>query len=482
MPLKLPKYKYIFAGVDFLIIFATFIFTEYFIGFIHSVEPTLSIFEPVKLSILFTYSLVFIFIFQSNNLYKINVFLTRALHLTEIIRSLFYGGILIIVTAFLFKIPYFLDSRLFIILFLCFALIFLFLTRLVLLRIIYSKLSRDKILNRKVIIIGAGRAGKLLAAKLLVENEYGMRLLGFVDDNKEQGSEILEGKSILGKVKELPSILKKYSIDELIVAIDNVTYDRLLEILDLARNTGVLVKLSSELFEVIPQKINTEKYSGIPVINVSPQIISQISIILKRIFDLTGATIGLLLFSPFFIIVAVLIKLSSEGPVFYTQERIGKDGKPFKFIKFRSMKKSADDDEERKKMMIKFMKEGKIPDEKNGTKIINESRVTWIGKIIRRTSIDELPQLINVLKGEMSLVGPRPCLPYEYENYDDWQKRRVSVLPGCTGVWQVFGRSEVSFKDSIVLDLYYINNMSPWLDLQLIIKTVPVMLFSKGGA
>ena len=143
------------------------------------------------------------------------------------------------------------------------------------------------------------------------------------------------------------------------------------------------------------------------------------------------------------------------------------------------MKVSRGEDEVRKKKMIEFMKKGQ--DQSGSMKIINDSRVTWIGKIIRKTSLDELPQLINVLKGDMSLVGPRPCLPYEYENYDDWQKRRVSVIPGCTGVWQVLGRSQVSFKDSVVLDLYYINNMSPWLDLQLILQTIPTMIFLRGG-
>jgi len=138
------------------------------------------------------------------------------------------------------------------------------------------------------------------------------------------------------------------------------------------------------------------------------------------------------------------------------------------------------EDEERKKKMLKFMKEDQT--EGNGdTKVINEQRVTRIGKFLRKYSLDELPQLINVLKGEMSLVGPRPCLPYEFEHYEEWQKERVKVLPGCTGVWQVYGRSKVNFKDSVVMDLYYIHNMSPWLDLQLIIKTIPVLLFGKGG-
>lgn len=160
--------------------------------------------------------------------------------------------------------------------------------------------------------------------------------------------------------------------------------------------------------------------------------------------------------------------------------RIGKDGKPFKFYKFRSMKINSDSDKERESFMIDFIKNNYAAN-LNSTKIINENNITSVGKFIRKTSLDELPQLINVLKGDMSLVGPRPCLKYEYDSYDDWHKRRHTVMPGCTGVWQVSGRSTVSFRDSVVLDLYYINNMTPWLDLQLIFKTFPVMIFGRGA-
>ena len=138
----------------------------------------------------------------------------------------------------------------------------------------------------------------------------------------------------------------------------------------------------------------------------------------------------------------------------------------------------CDKEEDRVKKIIEFMKDDNA---ESWTKIINNSRITWIGKIIRKTSLDELPQLLNVLKGDMSIVGPRPCLPYEYENYDWWQKRRVNVIPGCTGVWQVWGRSSVSFKESVVLDLYYINNMSPWFDLQIMLQTVPAILTARGA-
>ena len=183
---------------------------------------------------------------------------------------------------------------------------------------------------------------------------------------------------------------------------------------------------------------------------------------------------------PLFIIISVLVKLTSPGKVLFKQIRIGKDGKPFMFYKFRSMYFNSEESNEREAFMKDFIMND-ISMHPGSTKIVNQKNVTKIGKFLRKTSLDELPQLFNVIKGDMSLVGPRPCLSYEYEIFDDWHKRRNSVMPGCTGVWQVSGRSSVSFKDSVVLDLYYINNMSPWLDLQLIFKTFPVMIFGRGA-
>jgi exopolysaccharide biosynthesis polyprenyl glycosylphosphotransferase len=211
--------------------------------------------------------------------------------------------------------------------------------------------------------------------------------------------------------------------------------------------------------------MNTEKYIDVPVIDVSTHYNNSVTLTMKRVTDIVLSVIAVILLSPLLILIALLIKIASPGPILFSQTRIGKYGKEFKFYKFRSMKVTDESDEE----------------ESLKTKIINNKRVTWIGKIIRKTSLDELPQLFNVLKGDMSLVGPRPCLPYEYENYDEWQKRRVNVIPGCTGVWQVWGRSSVSFKESVVLDLYYMNNMSPWLDLQLLFQTIPAILTARGA-
>jgi len=253
-----------------------------------------------------------------------------------------------------------------------------------------------------------------------------------------------------------------------------------MQIIDKCTKLEKSVKLTSELFNIVPEKIVTDSYSGIPVVDLSPRVNKNLNYFYKRIFDYSAAFLGILILSPLFLIISILVKLSSKGEIFFNQTRIGKDGNPFKFYKFRSMYIDAEEDKNREVIMTDFIKNNKTVLE-GSSKIINERNITPIGKILRKTSLDELPQLFNVLKGDMSLVGPRPCLPYEYESFDDWHKRRHTVLPGCTGVWQVSGRSSVSFKDSVVLDLYYINNMTPWLDLQLIFKTFPVMIFGKGA-
>jgi lipopolysaccharide/colanic/teichoic acid biosynthesis glycosyltransferase len=167
--------------------------------------------------------------------------------------------------------------------------------------------------------------------------------------------------------------------------------------------------------------------------------------------------------------------------VIFKQKRIGLKGKEFYFLKFRTMRGKEEEDVERKKKMIEFIKNDNNANNCNFNKVININRITKVGEFLRKYSIDELPQLFNVILGDMSLVGPRPCLPYEYENYEEWQKKRFDVLPGCTGVWQVYGRGKVNFNDSIILDLFYVNNMTPWLDTILILKTLPVMITGKGG-
>jgi len=356
--------------------------------------------------------------------------------------------------------------------------VLLYVLRVEVLRRMYLKL-KNRHFKKNILIVGNGKPGRLLAAKFAFEDPIGINIVGFVEDSKIAGEEVINGKKILGRVDDIKELVHENKVDEVLIVQETNDYNELISLMERCQNAETKIKISSSLFSIIPQKLYTEKYADISVINVSSNYKNSNNLLFKRLFDIIGASFGLLLLSPFLMLIALIIKLSSKGPVFFNQTRIGKDGKRFMFYKFRSMYVADEDDAQRKEEMIKFMK-GDLGLGSN-KKVINRKRITWMGSILRKTSLDEIPQLINVLRGEMSLVGPRPCLPYEYENYDEWQRKRLNVLPGCTGVWQVMGRSAVSFNDSIVLDLYYINNMSPWLDFQLIMKTIPVMLFARGG-
>lgn len=474
---KVPKYKLYFAVFDLFVLSSAFILSAYFVRYDKSLDIInfLKIAYPILILFLIA-AAFFIFIFQINSLYKINVIFNRAAHLTAIIKSLYYGTLNIVVISHLVKSSAVLDSRLIIFMFVVMVIPILYLLRVEVGRRMLLQYKQQ--FNTNVLIIGDGTTGKLLATKLLFENPEGINILGFVVKDKTDEKK-LNGIEVLGTLDNIKEIHRQFEVDEIIIAIDDIKYERLLEILDICNSLNATVKLTSELFEIVTKKVSTEKYAGIPVLSVSPHYSNNLSFNLKRIVDILFSSLGLILLSPLFLIVGILIKLTSEGPIFYKQLRIGRNGKMFKFYKFRSMTVDESGEEARKQKMIEFIKNDNGSG--NDTKIVNTNRITYVGKIIRRLSIDELPQLINVVRGEMSLVGPRPSLPYEFDNFDTWQKRRVSVLPGCTGVWQVWGRSSVSFRDSVVLDLYYVNNMSPWLDIQLILKTIPVMLFSRGG-
>ncbi len=478
--MKLPSYKYILALADYSLFIISFLLTE----FLYNTIRGLSLFhfgESPFLTIMLyiSSSFIFILIWQFNNLYKLNIFLSISNQITLIFKAQMASVFSLIVLSFLFKLPLLHDSRIFLLIYFIILFSVMVLVRVGLLRSAYKKFARSWV-KKKIVIIGAGRAGMMVAAKLLIEEKSGLKIVGFLDDNRESGEKITDKLKVIGKVSDLIKCKEKHHIKEVIIAIDKITYERLIEIIELSRGANLRVKLASELFEIIPRKFVVDKFEDLPLIDVSERVNRTANIFIKNVLDRFLGFIGMIILSPFFLLIGIGIKLTSEGPILYKQTRIGRNGVTFLFYKFRSMEIVNGEDEDRKKQMIEFMKNGKKNSIGN-TKVINKNRVTKIGSFLRKTSLDELPQLINVLRGEMSLVGPRPCLPYEYANYDEWHKKRLSITPGCTGLWQVSGRSKVSFKDSVVLDIYYLNNMSPWLDLQIIFKTIPVMLFCRGG-
>ena len=239
----------------------------------------------------------------------------------------------------------------------------------------------------------------------------------------------------------------------------------------------------SPAFEVTRRQVEIREIDGLQVAVFKPTQLRGWRRSVKRIIDVVGATIGAIILIPVFLVTAVVIKLTSPGPVFFKQTRVGKGGRQFTFYKFRSM--VSGDDSKYKEYLKAFVEDGREAgiDNKGRKvyKIMDDPRITSFGHFLRKTSLDEFPQIINVLKGEMSLVGPRPCLPYEWDLYEDWEKARLSVTPGLTGLWQVTGRSNVTFHDMVLLDLYYISNWSFWWDLKLIFQTIPVILLGKGA-
>jgi exopolysaccharide biosynthesis polyprenyl glycosylphosphotransferase len=205
----------------------------------------------------------------------------------------------------------------------------------------------------------------------------------------------------------------------------------------------------------------------------------------KRVLDVALAGLLLVISAPLLLVIALLIKRSSPGPVFFVQERLGRDGRPFKFYKFRTMRHDSDDAIHRQfaAMFINGLNEDCARQNCNQQifKMKDDPRVTGIGRLLRRTSLDELPQIFNILKGEMSLVGPRPPIAYEIEHYQSWHMERLKVTPGLTGLWQVSGRSSVPFEEMVRLDIHYINNWSLWMDLRILMRTLPVVLNGTGG-
>lgn len=470
--------KNLFAILDILIVFTSLQMSMYLLR----THKALGYFEFIGATVLESLeflgiSLFFLLIFQYNGLYRVNILTTRAAHLSNFLKSLYYGSLNIVILSLLLGYEGMIESRYIIFVFLLIVIPSFYVFRIELMRTLFIKLSMTSF-KRNVLILGDGKAGKMLASKLMFENPIGLNIIGFIDDTKDIGDEIVSGKKVIGHFNHIKEIIEQDDIDELIIAEDKIEEEELLNLIDNSKKFNVSLKVTSELFDVVGEKMATEKYVNIPVIDVSPNYNNKLNYTAKRVMDIFLSVFALIFVAPIMILIAALIKLTSPGPIFFKQKRVGYYGMEFEIYKFRSMRVLEGEDEDRKSQMFKFMNDnsGKIK-----TKVVNDSRITWIGSLLRKTSLDELPQLFNVIKGDMSLVGPRPCLPYEYDLYPEWQKRRVNVLPGCTGVWQIWGRSSTSYKDSVVLDLYYINNMSPWFDLQLLFQTIPVMITARGA-
>jgi len=479
--MKYKPYKIILVIFDFIILRLSFFSAVRLRGVSHDLfDPwAINVHSPEFL-LFFVLSFFIVLVFQSKNLYKLNVVFSRSRQLILVFLSIAYSVIGLTVLVFFVHSARIVDSRLFVAYFAVISFLSISLFRLLIFTPLYILFNKNAASQKKVVIVGSDIAAKSFVVEMKIGNIYGFQLIGFIDDRLEAGKKVYEDYFVIGKINDIPEIVRKYNVDEIIVAESGVNYDELLDIIDLCKSTPAHVNVSSPLFEIVHQKFSVDSYFDLPMAPLRSVADTHQVWFYKRILDVFGSLAGIILLFVPFVIIGIIIKLTSKGPIFYSHTRIGKDGKPFNFYKFRSMKVGSDQDKDRINSVTQFIKGN--PQNGNGnTKIVNEKMITPIGRFLRKTSLDELPQLFNVLIGDMSLVGPRPCLPYEYAAYDEWHKRRLSVLPGCTGLWQVSGRSETDFDEMVVLDLYYIGNISPILDIQLILKTIPVMVFGRGA-
>lgn len=323
---------------------------------------------------------------------------------------------------------------------------------------------------RNVLVVGGDNLGKMVMNLMASEPGRGYRPVGFLCDASDGDHGRFKW---LGPVSMLGEVIKNGDIDEVFIAAPAASRGRVMDITQHCQKKQVPFRIVPDLYEMSLSGVDINDLGGIPLISMREASIQGVNLFLKRAMDLGLSSLILAAMSPLWLVISMAIKIDSPGPVLFSQERLGKGGRPFKIYKFRSMKDRAE--KEVSKLLDLNEAEGPL------FKIRDDPRLTRSGRWLRRVSLDELPQLINVIKGEMALVGPRPPLAAEVELYEDWHKKRLEVAPGVTGLWQVSGRSELPFDEMVMLDIYYIENWSPGLDLKIILRTLPAVLSGRGA-
>jgi exopolysaccharide biosynthesis polyprenyl glycosylphosphotransferase len=337
------------------------------------------------------------------------------------------------------------------------------------------------------LIVGVGKDAENTIKEIIESPELGYKIVGVVLVNHHEKKDKVMGLPVIGNLEDLPKFIRELEIQEVIITDNRVSTERLFEVMmQIGRRQRVEFRFAPSLFNLMPQKTSIEQIGVLPMVRLFCEPLSETERFIKRSFDILVSALAILITLPIWLVAAILIKLDSRGSVFFKQERVGMDGRIFLCYKFRTMKADADESIHRevyKKNIAGLIAEANAGDHEKPVfgKVKDDPRVTRVGKHLRRFSIDELPQFLNVLKGEMSIVGPRPPIPYEVEEYKPWHRRRLDVKPGITGLWQVSGRNRLPFEEMVKLDLYYIENWSLWLDLKIILLTIPAILRGDGA-
>jgi exopolysaccharide biosynthesis polyprenyl glycosylphosphotransferase len=343
------------------------------------------------------------------------------------------------------------------------------------LRYVLAVLRKRGINQRFIVIVGTGSRAQDFAVMIKNKRELGYKIIGFVDDEWPGVKKLTNPLPYIGNLEEIPKVLNDNVVDEIIISLPIKSYyEKIQEIINYCEMQGIIVRFLSDIFTVSLAKSRLSFLGEIPVLSLYSAPYEDVRMIVKRFIDIFISLALLILCSPLFIVVTILIKFTTPGSVFFLQERVGYNKRLFNIIKFRTMVEDA----ESLLPSLEHLNEAEGPT----FKIKDDPRVTKLGKFLRKTSFDELPQLLNVLKGDLSLVGPRPLPVRDYQGFnEDWQKRRFSMKPGITCFWQIEGRSNISFSKWMELDMEYIDKWSLRLDLIILWKTIPVVILGKGA-
>lgn len=326
---------------------------------------------------------------------------------------------------------------------------------------------------QRTLIVGAGMVGQSVARKLVGRPDFNIEVVGFVDNEPQPMGPGLGGLRVLGGERDVVDVVRETRAERVVICFSRMSHEQILDILRESGMDRLYISIVPRFFEIMSSNVELDEVDGIPVLDLHPAGLSRTAMAAKRMLDiaLTCAVLPLLL--PVYLAIALAVKIDSRGPIFFQQPRMGRGGNVFKIYKFRTMVVDA---ESRREELLHL-------NEVTGPlfKIRRDPRITRVGRFLRRTSLDELPQLFNVLRGNMSLVGPRPFVTYEAEEIRGWARRRLDLTPGITGAWQVMGRNDMPFEEMIKLDYLYVTNWSLALDLKLLLQTLPVVFRRRGA-
>jgi exopolysaccharide biosynthesis polyprenyl glycosylphosphotransferase len=399
--------------------------------------------------------LIMVIVFYFFGLYEQKIRINGMSEVYTVTKGILMTAVLFMAASFLYKYDY---SRGFVLLFVISAVVFLNIGRFIARKVRRILLKKGiGIIN--VLIIGAGKPARRLAREIEKYKDFGYKIIGFLD-GKVKNKKL--PFPLLGSVDDLIKIIEKNKVGIVFVSDPAMPHEKMLEMMADCEHLNVKFKLVSSLFEIVTGTCDINEVEGIPAIDIRSKKQNFVYFFVKRLMDILLSACGLVLFSPLWLIIVIAIRLDSPGKAHFVHERVGKDGKIFKLYKFRTMK-------------------DKVNPYERAPLSPNDPRITKVGRFLRRTSLDELPQLINVLKGDMSLVGPRPEMPFIVRKYNKWQKKRLEIKPGLTGLWQILGRKDLPLHENIEYDFYYLQNQSLILDFVILVKTIAAVVTGKGA-